>query len=51
MNIPRLIFAIVAGFIVIFASDWLIHGIWLKSDYQATQQLWRPEAEMQSHMG
>jgi hypothetical protein len=51
MNIPRLIFAIVAGFVVIFASDWLIHGIWMKSDYQATQQLWRPEVEMQSHMG
>jgi hypothetical protein len=50
MNIPRLIFAIVAGFIVIFASDILIHGFWMKPDYQATQQLWRPEGEMQSYM-
>jgi len=50
MNIPRLLIAIVAGFIVIFATDWLIHGIWLVPDYEATKALWRPESEMQAHM-
>ena len=46
MNSKRLILAIVVAFIFIFASDFLIHGIWLGPDYKATAQLWRPEAEM-----
>ena len=50
MNIKRLILAIVAGFVVIWVTDFLIHGIWMIADYRATQSLWRPEAEMQSHM-
>jgi hypothetical protein len=49
MNIPRLSLAIVVGFVVIFGTDFLIHGIWMAPDYQATQQLWRPEAEMASY--
>lgn len=48
MNIPRLLLAIVAGFIVIFGTDYLIHGIWLAPDYEATKSLWRPEADMSS---
>jgi hypothetical protein len=48
MNIPRLLLAIVAGFIVIFGTDYLIHGIWLAPDYEATKSLWRPEADMNS---
>ena len=51
MNIPRLILAIVVGFVVIFGTDFLIHGVWMAPDYQATQQLWRPEAEMNSYRG
>lgn len=46
MNINRLILAIVAAFIFIFATDFLIHAVWLGPDYKATAQLWRPEAEM-----
>jgi hypothetical protein len=46
MNMKRLLLAIVAGFIVIFATDWLIHGVWLVPDYEATKPLWRPEADM-----
>ena len=49
MNIPRLILAIVVGFVVIFGTDFLIHVLWMAPDYQATQQLWRPEAEMASY--
>jgi hypothetical protein len=48
MNIKRLILAMVAGFVVIFATDYLIHGLWLVPDYEATKSLWRPEAEMNS---
>ena len=51
MNIKRLILAIVAAFAVLWVTDFLIHGIWLKPDYLATQSLWRPETEMGSHMG
>lgn len=49
MNIPRLFLAIVVGFVVIFGTDMLIHGKLMMADYQATQQLWRPESEMNSH--
>ena len=48
MNIPRLLLAIVIGFIVIFGTDFLIHGKLMAPDYQATQQLWRTDAEMQA---
>ena len=47
MNIPRLLIAVVAGFIFIFASDFLIHAVWLAPTYKATASLWRPDAEMQ----
>jgi hypothetical protein len=50
MNIPRLILAIVAGFIVIFATDYLIHGVWLMPDYNATKAIWRPDAEMNARV-
>jgi hypothetical protein len=48
MNIKRLILAMVAGFVVIFATDYLIHGLRLVPDYESTKSLWRPEAEMHS---
>jgi hypothetical protein len=50
MNIKRLILAIIAGFVVLWVTDFLIHGIWMVPDYRATQSIWRPEAEMQSYM-
>lgn len=51
MNIKRLIVAIIAGFIVIFGTDYLIHGLWLMPDYNATKALWRPESEMNTRIG
>ena len=51
MNIKRLILAIVVAFVVLWGTDFLIHGIWMMPDYRATQSLWRPEAEMGSYMG
>ena len=50
MNIKRLIFAILAGWVVIFATDFLIHHLWLMPDYEATKSIWRPEAEMQTRV-
>lgn len=51
MNPKRLILAIVAVFVGIFATDFLIHGVWLQNAYKETASLWRSEAEMQAHMG
>ena len=51
MNPKRLILGIVAVFVGIWVTDFLIHGLWLQSSYKATMSLWRPEAEMQKHMG
>lgn len=50
MNMKRLILAIIVGFVVIWGTDFLIHGVWMMPDYRATQSLWRPEAEMSSYM-
>jgi hypothetical protein len=49
MNTKRLILAIIAGWVVIFGTDFLIHGLWLKPDYEATKAIWRPDNEMQAH--
>ena len=49
MNMKRLLLAIVVAFVIVFGTDFLIHGFWLNSDYEATKQLWRPESEMQTH--
>jgi len=48
MNVKRLLLAIVAGYVVIFATDWLIHEKWLAPDYAATQQVWRAKEDMAS---
>jgi hypothetical protein len=50
MNIKRLILAIVVAFIVLWVTDFLIHRLWMTSDYRATQQLWRTDVEMTSRM-
>ena len=50
MNTSRLALAVIAGFAFIFATDFLIHGVWLAGDYKATAALWRPEEEMQRRL-
>ncbi|MDQ6623479.1 MAG: hypothetical protein M3Y86_08345 [Verrucomicrobiota bacterium] len=47
MNSGRLVLAVLAGFAFIFASDFLIHAVWLAPDYKVTAALWRSESEMQ----
>ena len=51
MNIKRLILAIVVGYVVIFATDWLIHEKWLTADYAATEQIWRAKPEIATLLG
>ncbi len=46
MNIKRLILAIVAGWVLVLATDYLIHELLLAPLYAATKALWRPESEM-----
>jgi hypothetical protein len=47
---PRFIGAVIATFLFIFAYDFVYHGIYLADIYQATAQLWRPEADMAPYM-
>jgi hypothetical protein len=49
MNPKRLILAIVAVLVGLFATNYVIHEVWLKNVYQATASLWRTEAEMQKY--
>ncbi len=44
--LKRTIWAVIAVFIALSILDFFIHGVLLKSAYQATANLWRPEAEM-----
>ena len=46
MNPKRIIIAILAVFLGIFATDFLIHHVWLKPNYTATASTWRMEADM-----
>jgi hypothetical protein len=50
MNPKRLILTIVVVFLGVWATNLLIHLVWLKADYAASMSLWRPEAEMNAHM-
>lgn len=44
----RLILAALAVFVAWTALDFLIHGIILRADYEATAELWRPQQEMKT---
>ena len=51
MNPKRILLALIAAFIAISATDYLIHEVWLKSTYApGIGKLWRTEADMKSHM-
>src|SRR5207244_4932393 len=50
MNTKRLILAIVVAFVVLWVTDFLIHGVWMMPDYRGTQQLWRTDAAMGSRI-
>lgn len=51
MNLKRLFLALVVAFVVITATNYLIHAVWLKSTYTLDAgKIWRTEADMQNHM-
>ena len=50
MNVKKPIVAIVVGYVVLMATDWLIHDVWLMRDYAAVPDSWRPFADMQHKM-
>jgi hypothetical protein len=50
MNIKSLLITIVVAFITVWATDFLIHAVWLSSTYGATKELWRSEEAMVAHM-
>jgi hypothetical protein len=51
MNSTRLILSIIAVFIGIFATDFLIHGVWLAGDYKGSAATFRTDDEMGKHFG
>jgi len=50
MNSKKFTLACVAVFIFIFVFDLLFHGVYLKSIYEQTNSLWRPEEAMKSYI-
>jgi hypothetical protein len=46
MNIKRLVLAIITGWVVLLATDFLIHHFWMGPIYEATKTIWRPDDEM-----
>jgi hypothetical protein len=50
MNPKSLLISIPVAFVTVWATDFLIHGVWLAGAYKATASLWRPEAEMMARM-
>ncbi len=48
MNTKRFIFSALAGFIFIFAFEFIFHGMLLKPAYEQTASLWRSPEEMQN---
>ena len=50
MNIKNVLCGGVAGTIFVFLFDWVVHGMLLAGQYEATADLWRSTAEMESMM-
>jgi hypothetical protein len=48
VNIPRFLVCVLAGFITLFVTDFIIHNILLVDTYNATKNLWRSPEEMAS---
>lgn len=48
MNTKSLLITIAVAFVTVWATDFLIHAVWLGATYKETALLWRPEAELMS---
>ena len=49
LNKKRWMWAMAAGAVYSFVSDFIIHGLILGEKYKQTANVWRPEAEMQQN--
>jgi len=50
MNLKSLLITIVVAFVTVWATDFLIHAVWLGQRYGETKELWRSEEEMMKNM-
>jgi hypothetical protein len=50
MDMKKTLGAIVAGFVVQYGGDYLLHGVMLKSSYADTADMWRSDADMLHRM-
>ena len=47
MNTKRYTLSVFVGFVFVFLFEFMFHGNILKSTYESTAELWRPEEEME----
>jgi hypothetical protein len=50
MSAKKLLLAMVICYVVLMGTNYLIHSIWLMSDYAATPGTWRPMADLMHKM-
>lgn len=50
MSNKRFWWSVAAVWLVMFLTDWVLHGMWMSSWYMQTMQFWRPEEEMKGMM-
>jgi hypothetical protein len=50
MNAKKFIIACIAVIVFIMAFDYVFHGMYMTSTYKSTASLWRPEADMKTHV-
>lgn len=47
VNMPRFFLMVIAGFLVAFGYDFVVHGHLLMEEYQSTMALWRTPTQME----
>ncbi len=50
MNTKKLVLAIIVAYVVLMGSNFLIHDVWLKADYEDTAGAWRQMDQIQHRM-
>jgi hypothetical protein len=50
MSAKKLVIAMVICYVVLLGTNYLIHSVWLMSDYAATPDSWRPLPDMAQKM-
>ena len=50
MDLKKLALAVVAAYIVLMGTEYVVHDIWLRHAYEALPDSWRPVDQMQAKM-